>query len=133
MKHTQILGPYPDDKEEEIKKCCETCSHCPDRFCLISSPCDIDYSEWQPKTTDKPEYIDEIDNPYHTQIGGNHYKDDYPFCQPLEFFSKNNIPFTKANVCKYVLRYDRKGGIEDLQKAMHYLRVIAWDEYGEVL
>jgi len=87
------------------------------------------FDAWKPKEG----YIDEIDNPYHTQIGGTHYQEDYPFCQPLEFFSKNNIPFTKACACKYVLRHDRKGGIEDLQKAMHYLRIIAWDEYGQVL
>ena len=72
------------------------------------------------------------DNPYSTQIGGNHYK-YYPFCQPLEFFSKNDISFTKANVCKYVLRHDSKGGIEDLRKAKHHLEVIAFDCYGKKL
>ena len=98
--------------------------------CLYSMP--IKKSEGNPEIT-KEEFIDEIDNPYCTQVGGNHYKEDYPFCQPLEFFSKNNISFTKANVCKYVLRHDRKDGIQDLMKAKHYLEVICWDEYGQVL
>ena len=89
------------------------------------------YEKWKPKTTGPTD--NNSGNPYLTQIGGNQYKEDYPFCEPLEFFSKNNVPFTKANVCKYVLRHDRKGGIEDLQKAMHYLRVIAWDEYSAIL
>ena len=51
-------------------------------------------------------YPDESENPYNDQIGGNHYKEDYPFCEPLEFFSKNKIPATKAKVCKYTLRHD---------------------------
>lgn len=37
------------------------------------------------------------------------------------------------NVCKYVLRHDRKDGIRDLRKAQQYLAVIAWDDYGENL
>lgn len=73
---------------------------------------------------------DDRPNPYAKQVGGDHYKDKYPFCEPLEFFSKNKIPHTKANVCKYVLRHDSKNGIEDLKKAKHFLEIIAWDEYG---
>ena len=123
-----------EDGVEEIEKFCGTCDYCSKNdiiwVCKRQPQDCIDHAHWTPRTEE--ETIDD-DNPYHTQIGGNHYKEDYPFCEPLEFFSKNNIPFTKANVCKYVLRYDMKGGIEDLQKAMHYLRVIAWDEYGEVL
>ncbi len=78
-------------------------------------------------------YPDESENPYNDQIGGKHYKEDYPFCEPLEFFSKNNIPFTKACTCKYVLRHDKKNGMEDIRKAYHLLRVIAWDEYSAIL
>lgn len=77
--------------------------------------------------------LNEADSPYKVQVGGKHYKDAYPFVQPLEFMSKNKIGFTKANVCKYVLRHDSKNGIEDLRKAQHYLQVIAWDEYNVVL
>ena len=72
-------------------------------------------------------------NPYARQVGGNHYKEQYPFCEPLEFFSKNRIPFTLASACKYILRHELKGGIEDLRKAQHYLEVIAFDHYGEKL
>lgn len=118
-------------KEQQMK----TCKTCADSFddghtidCRILG-C-TDYNLWR---DGKEEYIDEIDNPYNCQVGGTHYKEDYPFCEPLEFFSKNNIPFTKANVCKYVLRHDRKDGIQDLMKAKHYLEVICWDEYGQVL
>jgi len=71
--------------------------------------------------------------PFKTQVGGSHYRDNFPFCQPSEFFARNKIPFIPANVCKYVLRHAQKGGIEDLKKAKHYLEMIAWAEYGEEL
>ena len=71
--------------------------------------------------------------PFETQIGGDHYRDAYPFCQPAEFFARNKIEFIPANICKYVLRHKSKGGIEDLRKAKHYLEMIAWTEYDEEL
>jgi hypothetical protein len=56
--------------------------------------------------------------PQYTQIGGNHYtKFDI---QPYEFISKNNLSFFQGNVIKYVCRYLRKNGIEDLEKIKHY-------------
>lgn len=75
--------------------------------------------------------MSEEQTPYNTQIGGNHYKDNFPFCQPLKFFVKNNIPFDAGNVCKYVLRHKFKNGIEDLKKAKHYIETMAFEHYGE--
>lgn len=37
--------------------------------------------------------------------------------EPLTFFILNEIPFAEASVCKYVLRWKLKNGIEDLKKA----------------
>ena len=37
--------------------------------------------------------------------------------EPFTFFFLNNLPFAEASVCKYVLRWKQKNGIEDLQKA----------------
>jgi len=37
--------------------------------------------------------------------------------EPFTFFMLNNVPFAEANVCKYVLRWRAKNGIEDLNKA----------------
>uniref|UniRef100_A0A6M3JCT9 Putative structural protein n=1 Tax=viral metagenome TaxID=1070528 RepID=A0A6M3JCT9_9ZZZZ len=37
--------------------------------------------------------------------------------EPFTFFFLNNLPFAEASVCKYVLRWRQKNGIEDLQKA----------------
>jgi hypothetical protein len=56
------------------------------------------------------------------QIGGSHYK-DYRI-QPVQFFHDNNVPFIEASVCKYVLRWRNKNGIEDLKKARHYLDML---------
>ena len=59
------------------------------------------------------------------QEGGSHYKD--MAIQPVEFIVANNIPFREANVIKYVSRWQDKGGLEDLQKARHYLDMIIED------
>ena len=56
------------------------------------------------------------------QIGGNHYK-KYKI-QPIEFILKNNIGFCEANIIKYVLRFKEKGGVQDLEKAKHYIELL---------
>ena len=56
--------------------------------------------------------------PQYTQVGGNHYT---KFAiQPYEFISKNDLSFFQGNVIKYVCRYQKKGGIQDLEKIKHY-------------
>ena len=52
------------------------------------------------------------------QIGGGHYKQKI---QTWDFISVNNIPYLEGNIIKYVVRYKRKNGLEDLNKAKHYL------------
>ena len=116
MKHTQLLGPYPDDKEEKIKKCCETCSHCIDRFCLISSPCDIDYSEWQPKTKDSP--TDEINSPaWYTEYDKETIEIIKFVLGPEKFKA-----YCQGNELKYRLRFGLKDAdiTKDTGKAMKY-------------
>jgi len=44
------------------------------------------------------------------------YYTQYPL-EPFIFFVLNNLPFAEASVCKYMLRWRAKNGIEDLQKA----------------
>ena len=62
------------------------------------------------------------DNPLEKQVGGNHYKGFV--IQPVEFIYKNNIPFMEGNIIKYVCRHREKNGIQDLQKARHYLDML---------
>ena len=40
---------------------------------------------------------------------------------PLEYIVKNNIDWCIGNVIKYVSRYEKKNGLEDLKKARWYL------------
>jgi len=50
--------------------------------------------------------------------GPNHYK-KYKI-QPWEFIRKNNLTPFQANVIKYVMRFQDKDGIKDLNKIKHY-------------
>ena len=59
---------------------------------------------------------------YKKQVGGSHYK-KYKI-QPIEFIVKNNIGFVEGNVIKYVLRFKEKGGVQDLEKAKHYIELL---------
>ena len=59
--------------------------------------------------------------PKYTQAGGNHYT-KFPI-QPYEFISKNDLSFFQGNVIKYVCRYQRKGGAEDIKKIIHYCQL----------
>ena len=66
------------------------------------------------------ELMDEVFPPY-TQVGGNHYTKFH--IQPYEFISKNDLSFFQGNVIKYVCRYQRKGGVEDIKKIIHYCQL----------
>jgi hypothetical protein len=59
---------------------------------------------------------------YKKQVGGSHYK-KYKI-QPIEFIVKNNIGFVEGNVIKYILRFKEKGGVQDLEKAKHYIELL---------
>lgn len=54
------------------------------------------------------------------QVGGNHYAKHK--IQPWDVIAEYNLDFWLGNVVKYVLRHQDKGGVEDLEKALHYLR-----------
>ena len=64
-----------------------------------------------------------------TQVSGQHYK-NY-IIQPVEFIVKNDLAFLEANVIKYVCRHRNKNGIEDLNKAIHYLELAKELYYGD--
>jgi len=56
------------------------------------------------------------------QVGGGHYK-DFPI-QPIEFIHKNGIGFCEGNAIKYLCRWRDKNGIQDLEKAKHYIDLL---------
>jgi len=53
------------------------------------------------------------------QVKGNHYKN--MTMQPWDFIIENKLPYCEGNIIKYICRYKSKGGIDDLEKAKHYL------------
>ncbi len=56
------------------------------------------------------------------QVEGDHYK-KYTI-QPIEFITKNNIPFIEGNIIKYICRWKDKGGTKDLDKVIHYVELL---------
>ena len=56
------------------------------------------------------------------QVGGDHYSK--LAIQPVEYINKNNLTYLQGNVIKYVTRYKDKNGVEDLQKAKHYIDLL---------
>lgn len=55
------------------------------------------------------------------QVGGNHYKRAH---QPWEIIEEWELNYWAGNVLKYLLRYKYKNGVEDLEKAKHYLEYL---------
>lgn len=54
-----------------------------------------------------------------SQVGGAHW-----LMQPIQcwdYIAANGLGFFEGNIIKYVSRHTRKGGLEDLRKARHYL------------
>lgn len=57
-----------------------------------------------------------------TQVGGNHYKN--LAIQPVEYIFKNKLGYFEGCVIKYVTRWKSKGGVQDLEKAKHFLELL---------
>jgi len=55
--------------------------------------------------------------PQEKQEGGSHYKLKI---QPWTFITENNLSYFQGNIIKYAVRYQKKNGIEDLNKIIHY-------------
>lgn len=53
------------------------------------------------------------------QVGGEHYQNAI---QTWDYIVSNELGYLEGNVVKYVSRYKKKNGIEDLKKAQHYLQ-----------
>lgn len=56
------------------------------------------------------------------QEGGDHYK-DMPI-QPVEYIHANKLGYFEGCVIKYVSRWKKKNGIEDLKKARHFIDLL---------
>ena len=66
------------------------------------------------------------DDPLTAQVGGDHYKN--LVIQPVEYITANNLTYLQGSVIKYVTRYQDKNGVEDLQKAIHFIKMMIQEE-----
>lgn len=59
------------------------------------------------------------------EINPNHYTRWK--IQPIDFCRANKLGFCQANIIKYIMRYDAKDGVKDLDKAIQYLEWLKED------
>lgn len=52
------------------------------------------------------------------QVGGEHYQQPI---QAWDYITLNRLGYLEGNIIKYVTRYKQKNGVQDLEKARHYL------------
>lgn len=69
-----------------------------------------------------PEYQSENKTALDVQIGGNHYKKLK--IQPVEYIMANELGFCEGSAIKYITRWRDKGGIQDIDKAIHFLQIL---------
>ena len=119
-------------KKEDLMsmdRCCANCVHCgtpnyidPCAMCLSTD----EMRGFMPKSddeTDKPSLEEEL-YPRHIESNDPLHPGHYPFVgseDPIDVCLKWGIGFCEGNVIKYVVRWKKKGGIEDLKKARIYL------------
>lgn len=54
------------------------------------------------------------------QVGGDHYKAAGKV-EHWDFVWQHNLDYFQGQITKYVMRWKRKGGLRDLEKARHFL------------
>ena len=64
----------------------------------------------------------EVKNPLKEQVGGDHYSKLE--IQPAVYAQRNKLSYLQGTIIKYVTRYKDKGGVEDLAKAMHSIKIL---------
>ena len=71
----------------------------------------------------------DLTSPLQSQVGGDHYRK--LAIQPVEFCQRNQLGYCESAVIKYVTRHREKNGVEDIDKAIHYLQLLKEIEYPE--
>ncbi len=57
------------------------------------------------------------------QVGSTQHYKNFKI-QPIEFITANKLSFIQGNVIKYICRFDKKNGNEDIDKAIHYCELL---------
>ena len=66
--------------------------------------------------------VDNVNHPKHYTKGK---------IEPIDFINANDMDYLEGNIIKYIARYKHKGGVEDLEKAEFYLRMLIQRENEE--
>lgn len=56
------------------------------------------------------------------QVGGGHYRDKNPEFQHWDLMAVNHAGYFEGQITKYIARWREKNGVQDLEKAGHYLQ-----------
>lgn len=56
-----------------------------------------------------------------TQVAGTHYKDN-SVIQHWDYAASHNFDYFQGQITKYVTRWKKKNGLQDLEKAQHFLQ-----------
>ena len=96
--------------------------HCPPKVkpvdCVRSKEC----------TSDRGMTVSgDTGNAWDKQVGGDHYK-QYAI-QPAQFALANNLDYAQSNAIKYIVRHKDKNGVQDLDKAIHYVELLKAHHY----
>ena len=62
------------------------------------------------------------------QIGGDHYR---VAIQPWDYIIANNLGYLEGTAIKYITRWKKKGGIADIDKAIHFLEKLKETYYKQ--
>lgn len=68
-------------------------------------------------------------NAWDKQVGGEHYK-QYAI-QPAQFALANGLDYAQSNAIKYIVRHKDKNGVQDLDKAIHYIELLKQHHYNK--
>ena len=63
-----------------------------------------------------------------TQKGGTHYKD--LAIQPVVYNFMNHVPAIESSIIRYATRHREKNGAGDIEKIIHYAKILLQLEYG---
>ena len=98
--------------------------HCPPKVkpvdCVRSKEC----------TSDRGMAVSgDTNNAWDKQVGGDHYK-QYAI-QPAQFALANGLDYAQSNAIKYIVRHKDKNGVQDLDKAIHYIELLKQHHYNQ--
>lgn len=112
-----------EDYSKWVSNICYPCHELDSKF--MSMKCAF----WKEMHNDEPKVkgVVKVVKAKNGEVGGDHYK--MPM-QPIDYIHANCMTFDEGNVIKYISRYKRKNGYEDLCKCVHYALFAMQDKYG---